>query len=112
MVVLCSREHLRRTHSPVQCERCKETFNPGKGGDRAEALNKLAEHRKSKESCPLRDASLKEGVDEVQWAKLDKQNRRKNAEAHRVEKWFEIWDVLFPGVPRPDSPCACLLFTD
>ncbi|KAK4224381.1 hypothetical protein QBC38DRAFT_485587 [Podospora fimiseda] len=98
------KEHLRRTHSPVQCERCKETFNPGKGGDRAESLNKLAEHRKSENPCPLRDASLKEGVDEVQWAMLDKQNRRKNAEAHRVEKWFEIWDVLFPGVPRPESP--------
>ncbi|KAK3984316.1 hypothetical protein QBC44DRAFT_277572, partial [Cladorrhinum sp. PSN332] len=98
------KEHLRRTHSPVQCERCKETFNPGKGGDRAESLNKLAEHRKSETPCPLRDASLKEGVDEVQWAMLDKQNRRKNAEAHRVEKWFEIWDVLFRGVPRPDSP--------
>ncbi|KAK4167480.1 hypothetical protein QBC43DRAFT_255955 [Cladorrhinum sp. PSN259] len=98
------KEHLRRTHSPVQCERCKETFNPGKGGDRAESLNKLAEHRKNETPCPLRDASLKEGVDEVQWAMLDKQNRRKNAEAHRVEKWFEIWDVLFPGVPRPDNP--------
>ncbi|KAK0736541.1 hypothetical protein B0T21DRAFT_289014 [Apiosordaria backusii] len=98
------KEHLKRTHSPVQCERCKETFNPGKGGDRAESLNKLAEHRKSEVPCPLRDASLKEGVDEVQWAMLDKQNRKKNQEVHRVEKWFEIWDVLFPEVARPESP--------
>ncbi|KAK4667675.1 hypothetical protein QC763_310720 [Podospora pseudopauciseta] len=98
------KEHLKRTHSPVQCERCKETFNPGKGVDRAESLNKLAEHRKSEVPCPLRDASLKEGVDEVQWAMLDKQNRKKNQEVHRVEKWFEIWDVLFPEVARPESP--------
>ncbi|KAK0667090.1 hypothetical protein QBC41DRAFT_229168 [Cercophora samala] len=98
------KEHLKRTHSPVQCERCKETFNPGKGGDRAESLNKLAEHHKSEVPCPLRDASLKEGVDEVQWAMLDKQNRKKNQEVHRVEKWFEIWDVLFPEVARPESP--------
>ena len=53
----------------------------------------------------LRDASLKEGVDEAQWAKLDRQNRKRNQEIHKVEKWFEIWDVLFPGVKRPTTPC-------
>ncbi|KAK4183719.1 hypothetical protein QBC35DRAFT_442830 [Podospora australis] len=98
------KEHLKRNHSPVQCERCKMTFTPTKGGDRAECLNKLNDHRKSKEGCPLNDASLKEGVDDVQWAMLDRQSRRKNQELHRVEKWFEIWDVLFPDVPRPESP--------
>lgn len=98
------KEHLKRNHSPVQCERCKETFTPTKGGDRAECLNKLNDHRKRKEGCPLRDSSLKEGVDDVQWAMLDRQSRRKNQELHRVEKWFEIWDVLFPDVQRPESP--------
>ncbi|KAK5658428.1 hypothetical protein OQA88_1817 [Cercophora sp. LCS_1] len=55
-------------------------------------------------SCELGDSSKKEGIDEAQWAALDKQNRKKNQETHRVEKWFEIWDVLFPGVDRPKSP--------
>lgn len=56
-------------------------------------------------SCELGDPSRKEGIDEAQWAALDKQNRKKNQETHRVEKWFEIWDVLFPGRERPKSPC-------
>ncbi|KAK3304744.1 uncharacterized protein B0T15DRAFT_495185 [Chaetomium strumarium] len=96
------KEHLKRVHSPVQCERCKMTFNVTK--DRAQALTDLAEHRKREEPCELRDASLKEGIDEAQWAKLEKQNRKRNQEVHRVEKWFEMWDVLFPGSARPDNP--------
>ena len=57
-------------------------------------------------ACELGDPSKKEGIDEAQWAALDKQNRKKNQETHRVEKWFEIWDVLFPSVIRPKSPCT------
>ncbi|KAK3343495.1 hypothetical protein B0T25DRAFT_554469 [Lasiosphaeria hispida] len=95
------KEHLKRVHSPVQCERCHEIFP---GTDRAACLARLAEHRKMNVSCELGDPSKKEGIDEAQWAALDKQNRRKNQETHRVEKWFEIWDVLFPGVVRPESP--------
>jgi hypothetical protein len=26
-------------------------------------------------------------------------------EKHDVEKWFGIWDILFPGVARPEHPC-------
>jgi len=96
------REHLKRVHSPVQCERCHEIFP---GTDRALCLSQLAEHRKMDVACELGDPSRKEGIDEAQWAALDKQNRKKSQEAHRVEKWFEIWDVLFPGRPRPKSPC-------
>jgi hypothetical protein len=99
------REHLKRVHSPVQCERCKQTFAVGNGRDRAQCLDELAEHRKKEEPCELRAPSLKEGVDEAQWAKLDRQNRKRNQEVHRVAKWFEIWDVLFPGMRPPKSPC-------
>ncbi|KAK3370971.1 hypothetical protein B0T24DRAFT_512290, partial [Lasiosphaeria ovina] len=96
------KEHLKRVHSPVQCERCYEVFP---GTDRATCLTKLAEHRIMDVSCPkLEDSSKKEGISEAQWAALDKQNRKKNQEIHRVEKWFEIWDVVFPGVERPKSP--------
>ncbi|KAK3386428.1 hypothetical protein B0H63DRAFT_136532 [Podospora didyma] len=95
------KEHLKRVHSPVQCERCYEVFP---GTDRAMCLTKLAEHAKMDIPCNLGDPSLKEGLGEAQWAVLDKQNRKKNQEVHRVEKWFEIWDVVFPGTERPKSP--------
>ncbi|KAK4455241.1 hypothetical protein QBC34DRAFT_288253 [Podospora aff. communis PSN243] len=94
------KEHLKRIHSPVQCERCYEVFP---GTDRASCLARLAEHRKM-DPCELGDPSFKRGIDESQWAALDKQNRKKNQELHRVEKWYEIWDVLFPGKERPATP--------
>ncbi|KAK4209755.1 POZ-AT hook-and zinc finger-containing protein 1 [Rhypophila decipiens] len=99
------KEHLKRVHSPVQCDRCYEIF-PGSLKERAACLAKLAEHRKKAVSCERGDVSDKEGIDEFQWAILDKQSRKKNQEAHRVEKWYEIWDVLFPeaGVERPENP--------
>ena len=52
------------------------------------------------------DPSLKEGINEAQWASLEKQNRKKNQEVHKAEKWFEIWDILFPEVVRPETPCT------
>ncbi len=102
---LTIREHLKRVHSPVQCERCHLVFP---GTDRALCLSQLADHRKQSIPCDLGDPSKKEGIDEAQWATLDKQNRKKSQEAHRVEKWFEIWGVLFPGIARPSSPCEYL----
>ncbi|KAJ4415917.1 hypothetical protein N0V85_002498 [Neurospora sp. IMI 360204] len=56
------------------------------------------------DACDLGDPSQKEGIDAVQWAALERQNRKKNQEAHKLEKWFEIWDVLFPGANRPETP--------
>lgn len=104
------REHLKRVHSPVQCDRCYEIF-PGSLKERAACLAKLAEHRQMAVPCERGDASNKEGIDEFQWAILDKQSRKKNQEAHRIEKWYEIWNVLFPGpdVEKPKNPCEYFL---
>ncbi|KAK0634409.1 hypothetical protein B0T17DRAFT_611427 [Bombardia bombarda] len=97
------KEHLKRAHSPVQCERCYEIF-PGTIKERPACLSRLAEHRKMDISCERGDPANKEGIDEAQWAALERQNRKKNQEIHRLEKWNEIWDVLFPGVKRPENP--------
>lgn len=95
------KEHLKRVHSPVQCNRCYKIFP---GTDRATCLANLSEHQKESDACELGDPSQKEGIDAVQWAALERQNRKKNQEAHKLEKWFEIWDVLFPGATRPETP--------
>ncbi|CCC14535.1 hypothetical protein SMACR_09435 [Sordaria macrospora] len=95
------KEHLKRVHSPVQCNRCYKIFP---GTDRATCLANLSEHQKESDACTLGDPSQKEGIDAVQWAALERQNRKKNQEAHKLEKWFEIWDVLFPGSNRPETP--------
>ncbi|KAK1760077.1 hypothetical protein QBC47DRAFT_349 [Echria macrotheca] len=93
------KEHLKRVHTPVQCERCYKVFP---GPDRALCLSRLSDHRKLAVSCELGDPSLKCGIDEAQWALLDRINDKGT---HRVEKWYEIWDLLFPGTKKPRSPC-------
>jgi hypothetical protein len=56
--------------------------------------------------CEKRSAALKEGIDDGQWEKIKnivkktKQNGRSD-----VEKWYEIWKVLFGGVTPPLTPC-------
>lgn len=66
----------------------------------------LEAHRQQPEPCKKGDPSWREGVSDAQWAKLDgKRGSKHSQEKHRVEKWFEIWVVLFPDEPRPDTPC-------
>ncbi|KAH7343059.1 hypothetical protein BKA65DRAFT_552670 [Rhexocercosporidium sp. MPI-PUGE-AT-0058] len=96
------KEHLKRTHYPVQCNRCWQIFP---GSDRALSVLALESHRQLPDFCTLREPKLKEGISDAQWAKLDKKKSvRKDQATHRVEKYWEIWDILFPGVPRPSNP--------
>jgi hypothetical protein len=61
--------------------------------------------------CELRDLIVKEGISTTQWATLRKQADKKGKGNSRpigkstVEKWNEIWVVLFPDVPVPSNPC-------
>jgi hypothetical protein len=49
---------------------------------------------------------LKEGISDAQWANLDKKkNSKKTQASSRIDKYWEIWDTIFPGVPRPETPC-------
>jgi len=68
-------------------------------------MNQLREHQRAAESCEIGDGSLMEGISEAQWAQLEKQNRKKNQEKHKVDKWFDIWRVIFPSREPPDTPC-------
>jgi hypothetical protein len=95
------REHLKRKHYPVQCERCYRLFDGG--SDRAVKVRELENHRKLPQGCELGDASLKEGISEAQWASLDR--KKKNQGSSNIEKWNEIWAILFPDKPCPETPC-------
>jgi hypothetical protein len=101
------REHLKRKHHPVQCDRCYHIFP---GSDRAAGVLALESHRQHEIPCERGDAALKEGISDAQWANLDKKkNVRKSKTSTRVEKYWEIWDVLFPDLRRPESPCKFTL---
>ncbi|KAL9569218.1 hypothetical protein ACKAV7_006804 [Fusarium commune] len=98
------REHLKRTHSPVQCERCYHIF-PSNEKSETSAMLALTTHRQAEVPCLRGNFALKEGISDAEWAALDIQIRRtgKSQESHRVEKWTEIWILLFPDqtVPTP-----------
>ena len=55
---------------------------------------------------------MKEGISDSQWANLDekKQGRKGKGAAEEkpkseVDKWNDIWMVLFPNVALPSTPC-------
>jgi hypothetical protein len=98
------REHLRRKHYPVQCDRCYHIFT---GSDRAACVLELQDHRQLDVPCERRSPSAKEGISEAQWANLDKKkSAKKSRVSSRIALWMEYWDILFPGVQPPATPCG------
>lgn len=74
--------------------------------DRSACVLALEAHRQLDVPCERKFSSLKEGISDAQWVSLEKKRGKiKNAESSRIEKWFDIWNVLFPGVARPAAPC-------
>jgi hypothetical protein len=63
------------------------------------------------EQCSPRSPSLKEGIDDDQQEEIDEifKNRRGISSSEKVrlqvEKWFDAWRFLFPGVKEPSHPC-------
>jgi hypothetical protein len=91
------RHHFETVHRPPQCERCYCLFP-----DR----NKLHDHRREREGCPIGEVDLKEGIDDPQWdgikVVLSAQGQRR---VNDISRWYAIWKILFPGVEEPSNPC-------
>ncbi|KAF8854036.1 hypothetical protein BDZ45DRAFT_51012 [Acephala macrosclerotiorum] len=104
------KEHLKRVHYPVQCERCYLIFE-FKRGQRSPAVSKLAEHRQQEERCPRQADSLKEGISDAEWSRLSEEKKSRKGKAaipekpqSAVDKWKEIWIILFPTAEVPQTP--------
>jgi hypothetical protein len=103
-----SREHLDRKHTHAQCERCGAIFD---GSDETTRARRLQDHLRLPVPCELKDPIVKEGISTSQWATLRKQADKKRKGDSRpigktmVEKWNEVWVVLFPDVKLPSNPC-------
>lgn len=69
----------------------------------------VAHQRQSLDTCKLecRSSNLKEGIDAGEWERIEQILRKKRGGKGKsdYEKWFEIWQVLFPKTARPDTPC-------
>lgn len=82
-------QHLKRHHQqPIHCPCCGETFEQRSTRD---------DHMKER-SCEPRKFTH-EGMTQYQVEAL-KHIPRKTTQS---ERWRIIWDILFPGEPRPDS---------
>ena len=63
-------------------------------------------HQEDLEQCRGTPPDVNEGITEVQWARIKKLPRksRSSLEKLNVEKWTEIWKILFPKERLP-TPC-------
>lgn len=90
------RQHIWRRHrQPMHCPVCGETF----------VAERDATAHINQQSCTEVAFDLA-GVTRDQWGDICE---RAQAAPHTVnggdvERWFAIWDILFPGEPRPPSP--------
>lgn len=86
------KQHIYRQHMqrPYYCARCYEFFTTRDDRD---------EHSRCA-GCKTRQPPEFEGINEDQRNELKKSSPRKKP-LH--EQWFEVWDVVFPGCPRPQS---------
>uniref|UniRef100_L2FHX6 C2H2-type domain-containing protein n=1 Tax=Colletotrichum fructicola (strain Nara gc5) TaxID=1213859 RepID=L2FHX6_COLFN len=84
--------HLERDHmlSPC-CPICFETFE-------TRALHDT--HVRGKSCTAPSQPPERDGINEDQWLELGEMPRNSNEDA----KWYEMWDILFPGRTRPASP--------
>jgi hypothetical protein len=54
---------------------------------------------------------MKQGIDDDQWQKIEDLLRVKrklripDKGKHDIDKWFEMWKILFPSMPLPEHPC-------
>ena len=86
-------QHLNRNHrQPLYCDRCGAIFP---------TLEGLSLHGRSEEPCMRGAAFSYDGISRDQRFLLRGTRTRGLTEA---ERWFRIWDIVFPKVPRPESP--------
>lgn len=86
------KQHIYRRHRQPDyyCARCFEIFK---------AADVRDEHARSNHCKNLPDPGF-EGISEDQKIRLNKSSSRG---LDPQEQWFEMWDIIFPGKPRPSS---------
>lgn len=87
------KQHLLRRHRlPIYCPICKRDFTNEKSRDF---------HTRERACMEPPEGVSITGITEDQ---RDALGRRVNRSLSAVEQWNSIWDILYPGIPRPGSP--------
>ncbi|KAG6357418.1 hypothetical protein INS49_013295 [Diaporthe citri] len=98
------RQHLlERTHNQVvHCAVCGTTFT---GRTSTEARGRRDEHVQAATCEPSSSPFNYPGITEDEDRSIREIARNtRTADYTGVRRWFMIWDCLFPGEPRPESP--------
>ncbi|KUJ14491.1 uncharacterized protein LY89DRAFT_736524 [Mollisia scopiformis] len=86
------KQHLYRSHCVFQCSRCKITFDN---------KEQLETHQLDATICELSSAPLSDGItSDIQQQLM----MRKPGARGAVENWMNIYRILFPTAPLPNSP--------
>lgn len=90
------KQHLNRSHRTPDfyCARCYDVFPSAK--DRDEHMRDI--------QCPVQPNRRFEGITEEQ-KELLMLNKGRNKS--NEEQWFLMWEILFPGTPRPTTVYRC-----
>ncbi|KAH8884389.1 hypothetical protein GQ53DRAFT_613312, partial [Thozetella sp. PMI_491] len=86
------KQHLARCHTPERyCQRCLATDFANE-----ESLQMHLDVGK----CPRRDPALLDGISYHQTRQLSKKSSPNLGDE---DQWFAVWEILFPGDPKPSS---------
>lgn len=95
-ILIRERDHFKN-HRIAQCERCYTIFD-----SKAE----LVSHRGEEQMCNKGDPSLKEGINDGEWEKIEQLVKaRAHPGRQDYDKWYDIWGILFPETQPPLTPC-------
>ncbi|KAL2128542.1 hypothetical protein VTI74DRAFT_9040 [Chaetomium olivicolor] len=88
------KQHLARSHAPAYyCECCMTIFTDD---------HTHRQHVREERTCtPRPPYYLFPGLTHQQQRQLSRKSRPGLSES---ERWFAIWDIVFPNYPRPSSP--------
>lgn len=87
------KQHLKRVHHrpDFYCRRCFSVFDTNE---------ELQEHSSQEEGCDAETCPFPEKLDETQQNKIHVKRPGKDPK----DLWYDIFRIIFPGVPVPNSP--------
>lgn len=93
-------DHLK-SHQVYDCHYCFEQFDHP-----SEYLRHRTDGGGTCASTERLQGPRRDGIDLQQWTKIEEINRQRSTKIYKdLDKWMDTWEVIFPGIPRPTSPC-------
>ncbi|KAK4213970.1 hypothetical protein QBC37DRAFT_400069 [Rhypophila decipiens] len=96
------KQHLYRIHGPVYCRICGKQFPESQSTD-GQSAESLRDSHENENACQSR-TTTSEGRMTYDQAKAVKE--AKSRDVSDPERWFQLFEIVCPGYPRPDSPYA------